>query len=48
MKPKVYLEEIWEDCITLRKQGDLTEFGYGQLLLVAALLDREVPKEESY
>ena len=34
---KAYLEGIEADCLQLMQQGDLTEFGMGQLALIKSI-----------
>lgn len=38
---KKKLLEIYEDCLKLEKQGTLTEFGEGQLILCKMLLNHK-------
>lgn len=39
------IREIKNDCITLKKQKHLTEFGYGQLELCEILLEKHGGKK---
>ena len=32
------IKEIYQDCIKLKKRGELTEFGKGQMILAGILL----------
>ena len=36
-KEKALLKEIKLDCLRLKRKGDLTEFGWGQLVLIYIL-----------
>ncbi len=40
-KEKVYLEEVYKDCVSLERRKDLTEFGAGQGMLCCILLKKK-------
>lgn len=39
-KEQQLIKEIYKDCLALKKRGELTEFGYGQLCLCKRLIKR--------
>ena len=41
-----YLKAIYCDCISLRRRGELTDFGEGQLALCKTLLEGKREREE--
>ena len=47
-KERIYLEEIYRDCIKLEKKKDLTEHGRGQGDLCIDLLNRKRSPFKSY
>mgnify|MGYP003565200527 CR=1 FL=1 len=43
-KEKEFLEEIYNDCIKLKRKNDLTEYGAGQGALASVLLKKKLKK----
>lgn len=40
-KEREYLEEVYQDCVSLERRKDLTEYGAGQGDMAAILLDKK-------